>query len=60
MPPKEKQDVSDYLTILSADGTTYSFPLYPVNPERHPGSAKGLVWMSDDFDDPLEDFAEYM
>ena len=24
------------------------------------GSAKGLVWMSDDFDEPLEDFKEYM
>ncbi len=24
------------------------------------GSAKGLVWMSDDFDEPLEDFREYM
>jgi hypothetical protein len=27
---------------------------------RKPGSAKGLIWMSDDFDDPLEDFAEYV
>lgn len=24
------------------------------------GSAKGKVWMSDDFDEPLEDFHEYM
>ena len=24
------------------------------------GSAKGLVWMSDDFDEPLEEFKEYM
>lgn len=24
------------------------------------GSAKGKVWMSDDFDEPLEDFQEYM
>jgi antitoxin (DNA-binding transcriptional repressor) of toxin-antitoxin stability system len=24
------------------------------------GSLKGKVWMSDDFDAPLEDFAEYM
>ncbi|MFN4787068.1 MAG: DUF2281 domain-containing protein, partial [Pseudanabaena sp.] len=23
------------------------------------GSAKGLIKMSDDFDEPLEDFAEY-
>lgn len=24
------------------------------------GSAKGKVWMSSDFDEPLEDFREYM
>jgi phosphatidylinositol alpha-1,6-mannosyltransferase len=24
------------------------------------GSAKGMIWMSDDFDEPLDDFAEYM
>ncbi|MFH7030435.1 MAG: type II toxin-antitoxin system Phd/YefM family antitoxin [Heteroscytonema crispum UTEX LB 1556] len=31
--------------------------------KRHPakaGSAKGLVTMSDDFDQPLEDFKDYM
>jgi len=27
---------------------------------RQAGSARGQVWMSDDFDDPLEDFADYM
>ena len=27
---------------------------------RRAGSARGQVWMADDFDDPLEDFAEYM
>ncbi|HEY0547114.1 MAG TPA: DUF2281 domain-containing protein [Pyrinomonadaceae bacterium] len=27
---------------------------------RQSGSAKGLMTMSDDFDAPLEDFAEYM
>ena len=24
------------------------------------GSAKGLVWMSEDFDEPLEEFKEYI
>ena len=24
------------------------------------GSARGLIWMSDDFDDPLPEFEEYM
>ena len=27
---------------------------------RQSGSAKGLITMSDDFDQPLEDFREYM
>ena len=27
---------------------------------RKAGSARGQVWMSDDFDDPLDDFADYM
>ena len=27
---------------------------------RQPGSAKGMVWMSDDFDEPLEEFKDYM
>ena len=33
-----------------------------VTDERRPqfGSAKGRIWMSDDFDAPLEEFKEYM
>jgi hypothetical protein len=27
---------------------------------RKAGSAKGQIWISDDFDEPLEDFREYM
>ena len=27
---------------------------------RVPGSAKGLIRMADDFDEPLEDFRDYM
>lgn len=29
-------------------------------PPRQRGSAKGLITIADDFDEPLEDFAEYM
>ncbi len=32
----------------------------PVKSRRQSGSARGLIAMSDDFDEPLEDFAEYM
>ena len=28
--------------------------------QRQFGSVKGEIWMSDDFDEPLEDFREYM
>ncbi|MBD2667168.1 type II toxin-antitoxin system Phd/YefM family antitoxin [Richelia sinica] len=35
-------------------------PVLPVKQRRKPGSAKGMVTMSDDFDEPLEDFQEYM
>ncbi len=28
--------------------------------QRQPGSAKGQIWMADDFDAPLEEFREYM
>lgn len=36
--------------------------IVPLN-VKHPlkfGSAKDKVWMSDDFDEPLKDFQEYM
>jgi len=28
-------------------------------PERQPGSAKGQIWIADDFDAPLDDFKDY-
>jgi antitoxin (DNA-binding transcriptional repressor) of toxin-antitoxin stability system len=35
-------------------------PIGTIRPNRKPGSAKGLIWVSDDFDEPLEDFKEYL
>lgn len=35
-------------------------PVTPVKRRRQPGSAKGLINISDDFDAPLEDFQDYM
>jgi len=32
----------------------------PRKPRRKAGSAKGLIAISEDFDEPLEDFEEYM
>lgn len=30
-------------------------PIRPDGPERHPGSARGDVWVGEDFDAPLPD-----
>jgi antitoxin (DNA-binding transcriptional repressor) of toxin-antitoxin stability system len=47
--------------LLNGDLPAIRFtPVGVVKPDRKPGSAKGLIWMSDDFDEPLEDFKEYM
>ncbi|WP_309728630.1 type II toxin-antitoxin system prevent-host-death family antitoxin [Chamaesiphon sp. OTE_75_metabat_556] len=35
-------------------------PIESIEPRPKFGSAKGLIWMSDDFDEPLEKFREYM
>jgi prevent-host-death family protein len=35
-------------------------PISAVKSRRRSGSAKGLITISDDFNEPLEDFAEYM
>ena len=34
--------------------------LVPFKTGRRPGSAKGLFTISDDFDEPLDDFKDYM
>jgi prevent-host-death family protein len=34
-------------------------PLEGTVRTRKPGSARGQIWMSDDFDDPLPDFQKY-
>ncbi|MDQ3847555.1 MAG: DUF2281 domain-containing protein [Thermoproteota archaeon] len=35
-------------------------PISASKSRRRSGSAKGMITISDDFDEPLEDFAEYM
>ena len=45
--------------VITQDDT----PVAKISPVKRPlkrGSAKGKVWMSDDFGEPLEDFQEYM
>ena len=49
------------ITIIGSDGREYDLILkrMPVNKPRKPGSARGQVWMSDDFDEPLPEFEPY-
>jgi len=35
-------------------------PVSEAAPRRRAGTARGLIYMSDDFDDPLPEFEEYM
>ncbi|AFZ01896.1 DUF2281 domain-containing protein [Calothrix sp. PCC 6303] len=56
------QELLGVLKALQAQQVTTEIATEPLQ-KRHPakaGSAKGRVWISDDFDEPLEDFKEYM
>lgn len=58
LPPQKRAALNDYIDTLlrSIETTTPS-----TNPPKAIfGSAKGKLWMADDFDAPLEDFKEYM
>ena len=55
LPFKAQREVSDYVDFLLHK---YRFHV-PVKP--HAGCMKGTVtWMSDDFNEPLDDFKDYM
>lgn len=48
------------VVITKDDGSGFKIIPFPhQTPYPKFGSAEGLVEMSDDFDEPLEDFAEY-
>ena len=47
-------------TEVHASNSSMTASEFPTKERRRPGTAKGLVHISDDFDEPLEDFREYM
>ena len=56
LPFEARQEVSNYLDLLL---DKYSNTKHEVKP--YAGCMKGTVtWMSDDFNEPLDDFKEYM
>lgn len=51
------------VVIEGEDGKAFKLVPSEAAPKKKRGligSAKGRIWMSDDFDEPLEDFDEYM
>ena len=55
LPFEARQEVSDYLDFLLLKYQDKK----PVKP--YAGCMKGtVIWMSDDFNEPLEDFKDYM
>lgn len=44
------------IVITKGDKSVVKLTPTTLVKHRQPGSAKGMVWMSDDFNEPLEDF----
>ncbi|MCG8697026.1 MAG: DUF2281 domain-containing protein [Bacteroidales bacterium] len=55
LPPALKQEVKDFVEFLKTKRRSTSNVK-----ERKFGCSKGMFKMHDDFDEPLEDFKEYM
>lgn len=59
LPESLKQEVLHFVQFLKQKQAAKTEPEKPRK-KRRAGSAKGEIFMADDFDAPLEDFAEYM
>jgi len=55
LPPEAQKEIVDYVDFL-----LYKYCIHkPVKP--YAGCMKGtFIWMSDDFNEPLDDFKDYM
>lgn len=54
LPPNLKKEVNDFIDFLISKSKTTE------KKNAKFGSAKGKIKMSDDFDEPLDDFKDYM
>jgi hypothetical protein len=59
LPDDYKQEASDFIEFLLSKANQNSFDQKPLKRDGL-GSLKGQIKMSDDFDEPLEEFREYM
>lgn len=55
LPEAQKNEVSDFIVFLSGKYKKNT----PIK-KRQFGCASGLIKISDDFDEPLDEFKEYM
>lgn len=54
LPESMVSEVFDFVKFLE-----HKHPDAKNQAPRQPGSAKGLIWIADDFDAPLDDFKDY-
>lgn len=50
----------EQVVITRPDGLAFQLVVLPERPKPKFGSARGLVKIRDDFEEPLDEFAEYM
>jgi len=54
-------DQGEEIVITRGDGASFKLvPLSKQKPQPTFGTAEGKIWMSEDFDAPLDDFEDYM
>ncbi len=58
LPDDMKKEVDQFIDFLKSKALAQRDT--NIQARRKAGLAKGLIQMGDDFDDPLEDFKEYM
>jgi prevent-host-death family protein len=57
----DEAEQGEEVVITRGDGASFKLvPLSKVKPRPTFGSAEGKIWMSEDFDEPLDDFDDYM
>jgi hypothetical protein len=54
LPPERRAEAEDFIDFLREKSRSSS-----KNKQRTFGSAEGMIEMSEDFDEPLEDFRKY-
>lgn len=55
LPPNLKKEVEDFVDFLNS-----KFKKETESSKRKLGLAKGLIKMKDNFDEPMEEFKDYM